>query len=87
MPASASPEATLLPSIAAANEELFGVHQIGGGPDKGRQVALILANPEAKEAVRYCRRAIAALESNERDEPVVKMLKQEAPALVPARNI
>ena len=82
-----SVEDVIRPSIASVSEEMFGAYQIGSGPDEGRQIALILADPEVKKAVRYCRRAIAALESNERDGPVMEMLKQEAPALVPARSI
>ena len=80
-------ETIIRPSIAAANEELFGVHQIGGGPDKGRQVALILANPEVERDARYCWRSIAVLESGERDESLMETLKWAAPAVVPTRNI
>lgn len=80
-------ETIIRPSIAAANEELFGVHQIGGGPDKGRQVALILANSEVERDARYCWRSIAVLESGERVESLMEALKRAAPAVVPARNI
>lgn len=82
-----SVEIVIRPSIAAVSEEMFGVYQIGSGPDEERQITLILANPEVKGAVRYCQRAIATLESNERDELAMEMLKREAPALVPANNI
>ena len=49
-----SVENVIRPSIASVSEEMFGAYQIGSGPDEGRQIALILANPEVKEAVRYC---------------------------------
>lgn len=80
-------EIIIRPSIAAASEKLFGVYQIGGGPDRGRRVALILASPEVEKDVRYCWRSIAVLESGERDESLMETLKWAAPAVVSARNI
>jgi len=47
----ASVEIIIRPSIAAASEKLFGVYQIGGGPDRGRRVALILASPEVETVI------------------------------------
>jgi len=80
-------EIIIWPLIAAASEELFGVYQIGGGPDKGRRVVLILASPGVERDARYCWRSIAVLESGERDESLMEMLKRAAPAIVPVRNI
>mgnify|MGYP000878918150 CR=1 FL=1 len=80
-------EIIIWPLIAAASEELFGVYQIGGGPDKGRRVVLILASPGVERDARYCWRSIAVLESGERDESLMETLKWAASGVVPARNI
>ena len=80
-------EIIIWPLIAAASEELFGVYQIGGRPDKGRRVVLILASPGVERDARYCWRSIAVLESGERDESLMETLKWAASGVVPARNI
>jgi len=54
-------EYALDPVMATATERLYGVSQVGSGPDEEAQVQAILAEPDVRAAVDACRAVIARL--------------------------
>lgn len=60
-PAGYAIEYVLDPMVITATERLFGVSQLGSGPDEDAGVRAILAEPDVRAAVDACRAAIAHL--------------------------
>jgi hypothetical protein len=54
-------EYALDPAVTTATERLFGVSQLGSGPDEDAGVRAVLAEPDVRAAVDGCRAAIALL--------------------------
>jgi hypothetical protein len=54
-------EYALDPMMITATERLFGVSQLGSGPDEDAGVRAVLAEPDVQAAVDACRTAIAHL--------------------------
>jgi hypothetical protein len=60
-------EYALDPVVTTATERLYGVSQVGSGPDEDAQMLAVLAEPDVRAAVEACRAVVARLA----DRPVL----------------
>jgi hypothetical protein len=75
-------EYALEPMLGAVTEELFGVTQVGSGPDEERQVAVVLQDARIVRAITFVRWATDFL-SVEPSEEALSALRARSEALLP----
>ena len=77
-------EYALDPAMITATERLFGVSQLGSGPDEDAGVRAVLAEPDVRAAVDACRAAIAYLSGHPTPtEDDLTVVLQETAAISP----
>ena len=75
-------EYALEPILGSVTEELFGVTQLGSGPDEDEKVETLLRHPRVEQAFAFVRWATEFLGS-EPDEQSLDTLRSRAPAIAP----
>jgi hypothetical protein len=77
-------EYALEPVLSAVTHRLFGVSQIGSGPDEQMKVHAILADPAARTALEFCRWAIDYLRVRASpSENDLDLIRSRSAALLP----
>lgn len=76
-------ESILQPAVISATEKLFGVFQIGSGPEEEAQTLHILHEPEVQRTVDFCIHAIHQLSRTNNYAQAFQRLRAQAAAIVP----
>ncbi|MBF1646582.1 MAG: hypothetical protein HXO54_01250 [Rothia dentocariosa] len=76
-------ESILQPAVISATERLFGVSQIGSGPEEEAQTLHILHEPEVQRTVDFCIHAIHQLSKTNNYAQAFQQLRAQTAAIVP----